>query len=261
MSRSSKGFADFFPTAPSVLEQKRSRTAQHRQRQKSPLTDSYNHRQPSSIRADVGSGYGDSGTIPHARTTDREDVRSEPTPISQDDSDLAQGDLLNGVGSASSSSTASSVFSTAHHAPGLARGQPAHNLTPLTNSDSSPPRGLKSPIHTKYESHAEISNKSLRPLPQVHSMTQTTSISNPSDMCGSWRTNARPGKGEAKGTRVVYDPDLDKTLSSKERKGRKVQYETFGEEVCDGRISLLPLSKMLECQQRWTWANTYVIGG
>ena len=244
MSRSSKGFADFFPTAPSVLEQKRSRTAQHRQRQKSPSTDSYTHRQPFPVRADIKSGYGDSGMIPQARPTDREDVRSEPVPISQDDSDLAQGDLLNGVGSASSSSTASSVFSTAHHPPGLAGGQPANNLTPLTNSDSSPPRGLKSPICTKDENQAAISSKSLRPLTQVHSMTQTTSTSDPSDMCGSWGTNARPGKGEAKGTRVVYDPDLDKTLSSKERKGRKVQYETFGEEVCEGRISLVPLSKI-----------------
>ena len=248
MSRSAKGFADFFPTAPSVLEQKRSRTAQHRQRKESPLADSYNHRQASSVRADINSRDGDPGTIPHAHSADREDVRSEPTPISQDDSDLAQGDLLNGVGSASSSSTASSVFSAAHHAPGLARGQPTNNLTPLSAPDSSPPRGHKSPVHTKYESYAEMPNKSSRPPPQIHNMTQTTNIPTLPNMCGSWRIDARPGKGEAKGTRAVYDPDLDKTLSSKERKGRKVQYETFGEEVCEGRINSLassPIQDML----------------
>ena len=43
--------------------------------------------------------------------------------------------------------------------------------------------------------------------------------------------SARPGKGEVKGHKAVYDPDLDKTLKGKEKRSRQVQFSPFGEEV------------------------------
>ena len=242
MSRSSKGFADFFPTAPSVLQQKRSRTAQHRKRQKSPSNESSNLPPTSFGGADIATDDGESGTTPLANGTDVDEIPGESTQMNQEESDLAQGDLLNGVGSASSSSTTSSVFSTSHRALGPTRGQLASTLTPLTNTDSSPPGVEKSPAHVKYDSRAGTSDESTMPPSQIYNMTQSSSTLNPVDIPRSQRTHARPGKGEVKGTRVVYDPDLDKTLSSKERKGRKVQYEDFGEDVCEvlhGLLSVL----------------------
>ena len=44
--------------------------------------------------------------------------------------------------------------------------------------------------------------------------------------------SARPGKGEVKGFKAVYDPDLDKSLKGKEKRSRQVQFSPFGEEVC-----------------------------
>ena len=223
MSRSSKGFADFFPTAPSVVAQKRSKAAQIRNRPRSPRADEgpvarASLAQHASSEREKGPAPTDSGTS------------SGPTRVLNnapgcDEAEIGSGDLLNGVGSASSTSTSSSVFSNSYHprshAPRYGNGS-STSLTPMTVVDSSPPdHGHGSP-ERKDSLHHTMSRTSQMPSPHVGT-TQTTS--NP-DL---GRKQARPPKGEAKGCRVVYDPDL---VPSKERKNKKVQYETFGELVC-----------------------------
>ena len=223
MSRSSKGFADFFPTAPSVVAQKRSKAAQIRNRPRSPRAD-----EGPVARASPAyhtSSEREREPAPTANGTSNGPTRTSNNPPGCDEAEIGSGDLLNGVGSASSTSTSSSGFSNSYH-PRSHAPRYGHvsstSLTPMTVVDSSPPdNGHGSP--ERKDSLLHVMPQTLQiPSPHVGT-TQTTS--NP----GLGRKEARPPKGEAKGSRVVYDPDL---VPSKERKNKKVQYESFGEMVC-----------------------------
>ena len=228
MSRSSKGYADFFPTAPSVLQQKRFKAAQLRRRPKSPpiseskpsSTSSLSTAQPEKPAPPNCGDYGRLGT--------------ENTLTTQDESECVPGDLLNGVGSASSTSTTSSIFSTSHGAvyrPHTNDVQKSTSLTPLTTADSSPPPNLLgSPNNSRLPNGPSQGTKSNR-SPSRHKDMEASVASTSKFPRPLKRLQARPGAGEAKGLKVVYDPDLDKKLSSKERKSRQPQYEPFGQEV------------------------------
>lgn len=233
MSRSSKGFADFFPTAPSVVAQKRSKAAQIRKRPRSPRVD--------------GGPLARASLVTHA-SSDREDepattvngishasCQSYNNATVSEEIETAPGDLLNGVGSASSTSTSSSVFSTSYNSRNNASKNGFGNstsLTPMTNIDSSPPNHGHGSPERKDILNQSMSRTSQRPSQAGPPESAGTS----KHSCGSslgLRT-ARPAKGEIKGTRILYDPDL---MPSKERKARKVEYESFGERVCHSNLS------------------------
>lgn len=228
MSRSSKGYADFFPTAPSVLQQKRSKAAQLRKRPKSPpvseskppSASSFSTARPEKSALPNGGDYGRVGV--------------ENTSTTQDENECVPGDLLNGVGSASSTSTTSSIFSTSHGAVYRPRANNAHkstSLTPLTTADSSPPPNTSgSPNNPRLLNGPFPGTKSDR-SPSRYKDTEASVASTLKFSRPLKRVQARPGAGEAKGSKVVYDPDLDKKLSSKERKSRQPQYEPFGQGV------------------------------
>lgn len=232
MSRSSKGFADFFPTAPSVLQQKRSKAAQNRRRPKSPsFGQSHISNVPKSTPASAdGETEGDIVSN-GARNVE---ARIDPICIVQEENESVQGDLLNGVGSASSTSTSSSIFSTSHRALGMAHPNEPHtstSLTPLTNVDSSPPSNpLNSPRRKRiHEMAASVGSTTRSPMQE---QTRSASeVQTPNLRPHQSRAQARPGRGEIKGLKIVYDPDLDKSLNPKEKKSRKVQYQHFGKEV------------------------------
>lgn len=221
MSRSSKGFADFFPTAPSVLQQKRSKAAQLRKRPKSP-----------SIAPTLPKAQADKVALPNGG--DGENLGVEHTSTTQDDSECVPGDLLNGVGSASSTSTTSSVFSTSHGAVHMAHTNDTHkstSLTPLTTADSSPPlNSLGSPSHSRLL-NGPFSSKNSNRSPSRQKVMEASATPRLQFSHPPSRIQARPAAGEAKGLKIVYDPDLDKKLSSKERKSRQPQYEPFGQNV------------------------------
>ena len=237
MSRASKGFADFFPTAPSVLQQKRTKTAQHRKRPKpSAAEEPVAHDISQSTHVNTGNV-----DVEHPLVTNgiyRTDTTTEPSPAIQEETESIQGDLLNGVGSASSSSTASSVFSNHHPTEAISNGNGGillATLTPLTNTDSSPPGRTDSPPkRAKQLSLTSINVPSEAPpvLPAHTDMEQMSAALTPISSPRSGPSQARPGRGEPKGTKALYDPELDKKLNSKDKKSRKVQYTTFGEEVC-----------------------------
>lgn len=44
-------------------------------------------------------------------------------------------------------------------------------------------------------------------------------------------SHARPPQGHVKGFRCLFDPELDETIPTKERKKLKPRYKNFGEEV------------------------------
>ena len=128
------------------------------------------------------------------------------------------GDLLRGVGSASSlTSTASSVFSHNSHAHHR-NASLVNGLTPLTNdADFSPAKG-NSPQHAKSTSTMASSNG-------VIAASHVPSASR------SERPRMLPPPGTAKGYRVVWDPELDKQLSKEERKRATPRKKEFGTEV------------------------------
>jgi histone-lysine N-methyltransferase SETD1 len=233
MSRASKGYADFFPTAPSVLQQKRSRTVQQRKKQKTSAVEEQSQSSLAKEPAEYSQGDG-AVEEPSQRTgipLDRGIV--EQNLSVQDDNESIHGDLLNGIGSASSTSTSSSVFSAQQRIVGPSQTGIGTSLTPVTNSDSSPPALSKTPPTHSTQSllsgiHGQRSGGAVADSTmELDPATLTPISSSPEPM----PSQARPGKGEIKGIKAIYDPELDKKLSSKEKKGRKVQYQNFGEEV------------------------------
>ena len=231
MSRSTKGFADFFPTAPSVLQQKRSKAAQSRRRPKSPAPG--DPKSAHGLSTPSASLHGQTAGAVITNGTCHDHVLPDPAPAAQEESECAHGDLLNGVGSASSTSTVSSVFSTSHRTLGMS--QPGEHkstsLTPLTNIDSSPPSNtLKSPHHQRVRDGV-ITNKKPNRSPSHHETAEKPAPIDTLRTTPSDRTQARPGRGEAKGVKIIYDAYRNKKLPPDERHSGQVQYETFGEKV------------------------------
>ena len=238
-----RGLDHFFPTAPSVLQQKRSRAAQQRRKLQSPPAG-----RPESVCAPSESQEApvedvDGGGGTPVNRAESEEVKVESTVVAQDEGDSVQGDLLNAVGSASSSSTTSSVFSTHNRTLAILQQGTSHQattLTPLTVADSSPPRVHKSPPQTKRDALAGMDLGSSVRTPDSNHKAPTPEFDlTPINSPGPEGLQARPGKGEVKGIKVTYDPDTDKKLDSKERKKLKVKWHTFGEEVWHFHCSCL----------------------
>lgn len=225
MSRSSKGFADFFPTAPSVVAQKRSKAAQTRKRPRSPCIDENSLAPSSTAVATAPARPKDSAATVNGMS--HVPVHSQSNITTSEDLETGAGDLLNGVGSASSTSTSSSVFSTSYNSRGHASKNGlgcSTSLTPMTNVDSSPLNyGHVSPERKDTLSHSVP--QSLR-RPSQAGETGITRISKQSYGSSIGRRQARPGKGEVKGVREVYDP----------QKGTKIE-QPFGEQVCHSSLS------------------------
>ena len=247
MSRASAGFADFFPTAPSVLQQKHRQAAKDQQRVKAKHVDP-----PTAAAADA--------VVPTA-TRSRNSVATngvggsarvnghgEAQVTAHDDNDSVQGDLLNGVGSASShTSTVSSVFSTANNLQPTSscsgRSQHAHTLTPLTNADSSPRERLATPPLTTSDILPRSRRKDVASA-ATKSPVHSAVASPPPPV----RMYARPAGQAKKGGICTYDPELDKTLSSKEKRKLAPVYKDFGLEeqetpTSDPRMSLIDYAK------------------
>ncbi|MCJ1311131.1 histone methyltransferase set1 [Agyrium rufum] len=226
MSRSSKGFADFFPTAPSVIQQKRqSRSALPKKRLLSPGQHVHDPALGVSANPLTEASQVQPG---------KEDAISQAQDDQMlDDGDLGSSDLLNGVGSASSTSTASSVFSQQTHnlvSSAREKNPQLSNLTPLTNTESSPPMAAKSPHLGNAKIRLESELKLATSTPDSQHLAPTPEALTPIGSPKLKTDKARPGRGEVKGVKTVYDPELDKKLSSKDRKARKAVFKTFGEE-------------------------------
>lgn len=140
------------------------------------------------------------------------------------------GDLLNGVGSASSlASTSSSIFSTTVDTkPGQTCTEITFNsTTPLTNHESSPPQPSLSP---RYKSRPEPSSRQNLHYESGKS-AQMLASSIAADAFAKRVAKVMPGYGEPKGSKIVYDPDLDSTLAMKDKRKAKPRYEPLAEEV------------------------------
>jgi [histone H3]-lysine4 N-trimethyltransferase SETD1 len=172
---------------------------------------------------------------------------SSAKPYTSPDSDEMQpsdpGDLLRGVGSASSlNSAASSVFS--HSSQAFAHNRNAstvNGLTPLTNHTESSPLKGNSPQHMK--SIMEVSNIN-GVVATSHTPASDIAPSEPPHLQKE-RPQMLPPPGKAKGYRVVWDPELDVKLSKEERKRATSRKKEFGTEVRNTFRYLLSLHNVI----------------
>ena len=235
MSRSSKGFADFFPTAPSVLQQKRFKASQDRRRHQSPSTGQSCPSSALSAPPAPSDGEGDGETLPNG--TPNGHFNTMPNSLMREENEIVNSDIAHEVGSTSSTSTTSSIFSAVNRDANMAHHDGPHkstSLTPLTNTDSSPrANGNNSPSKRRiYDEHLSVGNSALSPPRDQLGGASIYRGLDPTRAQLPPAPSARPGKGEVKGFKAVYDPDLDKTLKGKEKRSRQVQFSPFGEEVC-----------------------------
>jgi histone-lysine N-methyltransferase SETD1 len=227
MSRASgASFAQFFPSAPRAAKDK----AKEREKVKThilgspskrPLADNQSAQSTFRVENVDFPRFGGESNTPI--------IDSAPPPA--EDNESVQGDLLNGVGSASShSSTISSVFSAPAQQPNMSNFGSTRNvssLTPLTTSDSSPSR-ITSPYQYKTDAQATNSigfaiNRSL-PQNDVAQAQPETADQKPQEP----RVYVRDPSRGIKGTKCTYDPLLDRKLSSNEKKKAKPIYKEFG---------------------------------
>ncbi|KAK7558530.1 SET domain-containing protein [Phyllosticta citricarpa] len=229
MSRAPAGFADFFPNAPSVLKHKRKKSSPDSHQADGETDPS---RFPSLPDADESASLSPAGRHKNESAGAK---RYQHQQLQEDDEGSQQadsGDPLIGVGSASSlSSAASSVFSS-HNTCRQTMSYPGtnssiHALTPLTNTESSPPEKSNSPGPTKSSvepmSSTHVSALSAPP-PAPSQDPATTEAITPATTPPQFRRQARPGPGEDKGFMTVYDPQLDPKLSKEDKHKRKAAY-------------------------------------
>ncbi|KAJ5774648.1 Histone-lysine N-methyltransferase [Penicillium paradoxum] len=175
MSRASAGFADFFPTAPSVLQQKRFKTAQER-RGKLHVEDQISEPPKLSTSTTLSA----SATVETSLKSDTGEEGSR-TPVPNE--------LELNI----SAKAKNAEETTGLPLPTKATPVPSQidTLTPLTNA----------------EPNLEITKPSITPIhtpPTPQSQTQHVEL-------------------RVTGCKVVYDPDLDKRASSKEKR-KKLEY-------------------------------------
>lgn len=221
MSRASAGFADFFPTAPSVLSQKRVKVKDRRGKSCDGETQPSDLRTPSAPSASATGG-----------------VSKDPAAdgvINQSSSSTAEGSAAAPLTHKELNGTLPPTVADSH--------PPSHidTLTPLTNTESSPPRKVAgSPkvagknavaIHPK----AEPSKSSVTPIhtpPTPQSQTRQEIV--------------------VKGRKIVYDPDLDKRPSKEKR--RKPEYAEIvanGQSAPpDPRLAIPNYSRGSACKQK-----------
>lgn len=244
-------FAGFFPHAPNVLKGKKRKVRDKEKSPVAPLNLSRNHEHPPSPASPKGAS-------PPVATQDVRTSATDTNALPEQEDKASQsgdaGDLLNGVGSASSrTSTHSSVFSqpsTAAMPTQNGAGGPAVELTPATTHDSSPPDQDVSPHHEKDDylgrrinssglEYSPISPRSTRAATPMFRPSPTSPQPHSSDLPAP-----RPGPGEVKGRKVFFDPEL---LDRKDPRRKNVLTErNFGQDVSLS-LSLWPTNTADPC--------------
>lgn len=161
-----------------------------------------------------------------------------------DDVDIQSGDLLNGVGSASShASTVSEVFSTAAPSSGPATFGSSSNrpstLTPLTINESSPIDSVRSPHYSKTDTPLPLQNgvseyrsASNIETPPSHAISHATP---PHTHPHPPPTRLQMRKPGIKGVKCTNDPEVllhQFKITKEEAKRMKPAFEEFGGVVC-----------------------------
>ena len=227
MSRSTSKFADFFPSAPSVLQQRKGLKAADSPQLRTGSSDSAFR---NALAKETSNQVALSSTdLPAGQVTKRAPGAKGTSLAGTQE----EGDLLSGSGSASSASTSSSIFSANLNGTTMSytNGIHSHALTPLTNTDISPDGKIISPT-LDGNRHAVISNS--------FTGTLNDSVMTPQRTPPAPRRPARETGLVVKGSKCLYDPDLDKELGPKDKRKLKAQYMEFGTSVEDNQKPLDP---------------------
>ena len=228
MSRASgASFAQFFPSAPRAAKEKA------KEREKVKIHTSESPSIPSAADAQVNTAtlpVDDAASCQSQSQSNIPSTDSAPPPA--EDNEFIQGDLLNGVGSASShtSSSVSSVFSAPAQQTNMSTfGGPRNvsSLTPLTNTDSSPNR-ITSPNQYKSDTPATISSGFVTDAAVAQNVNAQAHNAITTQTPTASRIYARDPNNGPKGDKCTYDPLLDPKLSDREKKKAKPIYKEFG---------------------------------
>ena len=164
------------------------------------------------------------------------------SPVADEVQPSENGDLLRGVGSASSlGSAASSIFSQSSRGVSYNRKSSlANGLTPDTHHTDSPTPKTNSPNYTKMISDMAAPNG-------VASAPHAPASATPPEPIEQrqLRPQMFPPPGKVKGYRAVWDPELDGKLSKEERKRATMRRREFGTEVRCYFHNLLSLRNMI----------------
>ncbi|KAI2623283.1 histone H3-K4 methyltransferase Set1 [Hypoxylon sp. NC1633] len=215
----SAGYKEFFPNAPRAARDK----ANEREREKSSRASEAI--EPDSKTATLAHRDGAKYDI-----SSLSDVAHPPI----DDTESLQGDILNGVGSASShTSSASSVFTTFNTSTALNASSRASNsnLTPLTTMGSPANPSHMQPSKQRASAIQNTSSKNASANSQTTATRPASSV--PAAVAAAvaaaaGRPPARDPNLTIKGTKLIYDPSTDKSLSTSERKNMKPKYKNIG---------------------------------
>lgn len=206
----SAGYKEYFPNAPRAARDK----ANEREREKSS-------------RASEATDIDAKTAIPAHRDGSKYDTSlSDAAHPPTDDTESLQGDILNGVGSASShASTTSSVFTTFNNSSAAMNASSRasnSNLTPLTT--------MGSPTNSSHIQPAKQRSSATSNTTSKHDNTNSTSIAGrlSSAPGAAKRLPARDPNLSIKGTKCIHDPLTDKSLSSSDRKTLKPKYKNIG---------------------------------
>ncbi|KAL4896387.1 complex proteins associated with Set1p component N-domain-containing protein [Aspergillus ambiguus] len=236
MSRSSAGFADFFPTAPSVLQQKRFKPSRDRPQPKAPTGTENGVERPET--SESGSIHDPSNGVPSSDRTakilpDRKATSSEFV------GEASAGSISTGTSAPASS--APDVRATTHDEARF------ETLTPLTNAESSPSRKPGSPSQTKVP-NGIMSENPAGPGVDTQRPDITPVQTPPTPQSQSRRS------GNIKGCKLVYDPDVEKrsSLKDKRRKPRYVDIVVNEQEACpaDPRLAISNYTRGTGCKQK-----------
>ncbi|KAI0547314.1 hypothetical protein F4679DRAFT_555010 [Xylaria curta] len=208
----SASYREFFPNAPRAARDRANERERERHSKTSALTDSHSR----------------IATATH-RDAKHDVSASDPARPSNQDTyaEYSQGDLLNGVGSASSrASTASSIFSTHNNTSAVNAAAHASNnaVTPLTVAGS-----------PAYNSTTQASKENTAAAAAHAGKADSTSLtaamkSSATPPSVVKRLPARDPNRPIQGMRCIHDPSTDKSLSSVEKKSMKPKYKAFGSE-------------------------------
>lgn len=198
MSRSSAGFADFFPTAPSVLQQKRSKATRDRPRP-----------QPQCQVQNALGDQGSEGAGGAAPCTAHEDGSSEGAQ----DASTGDGKKHSELGADKPISIANTGVSSSTHNRATTHSHEARpdTLTPLTATDLSPSHKHSSP-RVKVPPSGTVGEGSLESKTESQKLEATPLQTPPTPKSQSC------ANGSFNGYKLIYDPDTDKRSSKEKRK-------------------------------------------
>ncbi|KAL5332194.1 complex proteins associated with Set1p component N-domain-containing protein [Aspergillus crustosus] len=196
MSRSSAGFADFFPTAPSVIQQKRFKATKERQR--------------SRARPDKEHGIEAHETSMVSKAIDEPDNCDPvmgPTPAPWADQKKTRMEV-SGNGLASPAEASTLILDSSGSGTGSSNEIRLDTLTPLTNAEPSP---HNKPSPSQMKTANEFAEGKFRESKVDHSKITMTTLHTPPTP-----TPQGHYSGIVRGWKLVHDPD--KTSSKDKRK-------------------------------------------